>query len=155
MSRSALLIFWEKLQEIKFFNFTAQSNLERENGWNGKGFGEILCSRENPNSLIFQERGLWKSQQGLESGFYNYFRWTLNSAPATISLVHLRRGPSQPVFLFALLPIQNNQLKSLCPHFCKKDAYFGFIHLKTNGFCLKWKIKGPQKNEEIYYNYFK
>jgi hypothetical protein len=69
-----------------------------------------------------------------------------------ISLEHLRYG--SPVFLVNLVPLSNHLLVSLQPHICRRDAYAGKMHLKSDGFHLHWSIVGPKKNEEIDSYYF-
>lgn len=39
---STLLLFWNRLKNIKQLQFHAHSKAKTENGWNGKGLGEVI-----------------------------------------------------------------------------------------------------------------
>lgn len=148
-----LLAFWDKLLAVTRLSFHAKTESKSGKGWNGKGQGEVVISQENPNTLIFSEKGTWQDQQNKEVGFTNIFRWTLDRNAAVISLEHLRRGPQHPVFLFHLAPSGKKSLASLDSHLCEGDAYFGQIHFDHHSLRLSWRVIGPKKNETIDYFY--
>lgn len=149
-----LLSFWEQLQKVRQLTFNAKTKSKEENGWNGKGTGEVIVTKEGSNILVFQEKGTWQGKQGSELTFSNIFRWTLDRASGVISLEHLRRGPDCPVFLFHLAPAGKSSLSSVDSHLCEGDTYFGQIHFDRYGLRLNWRVIGPKKNEEIDYYYF-
>lgn len=146
-----LLAFWEKLQRVKQLTFNSQS--KEENGWNGKGRGEVVAVKEGSSVLVFQEKGSWQGKQGGELNFSNVFRWTFDRSSGVISLEHLRRGADHPVFLFHLAPSGKNSLASIDSHLCGGDTYFGQILFDQYGLRLNWRVIGPKKNEEINYYY--
>ncbi|MBS0629407.1 MAG: winged helix-turn-helix transcriptional regulator [Verrucomicrobia bacterium] len=146
-----LLTFWEKLLTITELSFHATS--KSGGGWNGKGQGEVVKTKEGANILIFNEKGSWRGKEGSEVTFSNVFRWTLDRRAGVISLEHLRRGPDHPVFLFHLAPSSKQTLSSVDSHLCEGDTYFGQIHFDRFSLRLNWRVIGPKKNEEINYYY--
>lgn len=148
-----LLAFWEKLMGITQLTFHAKTHAKEENGWNGKGQGEVIIKKESTHILIFNEKGTWQSKQGAEVSFSNIFRWTLDRQAGVISLEHLRRGPDHPVFLFHLAPSGKHSLSPIDSHLCEGDTYLGQIHFNRHSLRLSWRVIGPQKNEEMDYYY--
>ncbi|HSX03346.1 MAG TPA: DUF6314 family protein [Rhabdochlamydiaceae bacterium] len=148
-----LLTCWEKLSSVKHLFFNAKTKSKLESGWNGKGKGEVLVTKEGENVLIFSEKGSWKGEKGKDIDFSNTFRWTLDRSAKMISLEHLRRGPQNPVFLFHLAPSGSHSLASIDSHFCEEDAYFGQIFYDLHCLRLNWRVIGPKKNEELDYYY--
>jgi len=148
-----LLAFWDKLMGITQLTFHAKTQSKEEKGWNGKGQGEVTIIKEDSNTLIFNERGVWQGKQGGELNFSNVFRWTLDRNVGVISLEHLRRGRERPVFLFHLAPSGKHSLSSVDPHLCGGDTYFGQIHFHHHHLRLNWRVIGPNKNEKIDYFY--
>lgn len=147
-----LMTFWKKLSEVKRLSFQAKSKQQEGEGWNGRGQGEVSVSKEGEYVLIFSEKGSWLGKQG-EISFSNSFRWTLDRFAGIISLEHLRRGVTQPVFLFHLTPTSSQTLSSVDSHLCGGDTYFGQIYLDQQSLRLTWRVIGPKKNEELNYYY--
>lgn len=148
-----LLAFWDKLRKVTQLTFHAKTQSKDEKGWNGKGQGEVIITKEGSNTLIFNEKGTWQGKQGGEVSFNNIFRWTLDRNTGVISLEHLRRGPDHPVFLFHLAPSGKYSLSSVDSHLCEGDTYFGQIHFNHQNLRLNWRVIGLKKNEEIDYFY--
>jgi hypothetical protein len=148
-----LVTFWNELSEVTQLTFVAKTQSDEEKGWNGKGDGPVTVIREDANTLIFHEKGIWKGKLSTELNFTNIFRWTRNLDSNLISLEHLRRGPGHPVFLFHLAPTNKLTLSSVDAHLCGRDTYFGQMHINDHHLRLSWKIIGPKKNEEIDYYY--
>lgn len=148
-----LQTFWEKLIHVKQLTFSAKTKSKEESGWNGKGKGEVVVTRDGSCIMNFNEKGVWQNKQSGEIGFSNVFRWTLDRDAGVISLEHLRRGPDRPVFLFHLAPSGKHSLSSVDSHLCEGDAYFGQIHFDRHALRLNWRVIGPKKNEEIDYFY--
>ncbi|MGE5196423.1 MAG: DUF6314 family protein, partial [Anaerolineae bacterium] len=144
-----LLTFWERLSFVKNLTFNAKTKSKEESGWDGKGKGEVLVTKESDTVLIFNEKGSWQDKHGKEINFSNIFRWTLEKNVTMISLEHLRRGPTHPVFLFSLSPSSPHSLSSIDSHFCEEDTYFGQVFLDPHYLRLNWRVIGPKKNEEI------
>lgn len=150
---NVLRIFWGKLAQVKHLSFNAKTKLQEKNGgWHRRGQGEVVVAKEGSNRLVFNEKGIWEGRSNREIRFSNVFRWTYCSIGA-ISLEHLRRGPSHPVFLIHLVPSGENSLSALDSHLCKEDIYFGQIYSNSYGLRLSWRVIGPKKNEEIEYCY--
>ena len=149
----ALFTFWKKLGDVRQLTFNAKSKSKDEHGWNGKGKGDVLVTKEGDNILIFSEKGSWQGHQGEEISFSNVFRWTLDRFSGMISLEHLRRGLSYPVSLLHLAPTSKQTLSSVNSHLCEGDTYFGQIHFDRHAIRLNWRVIGPKKNEEIDYYY--
>lgn len=148
-----LLTFWEKLKGVTHLTFNAKTKSKDEQGWNGKGQGEVIVAKEGSNMLTFNEKGTWHGKQGAEVSFSNAFRWTLDRNAGMISLEHLRHGHDHPVFLFHLAPSGKQSLSSVDSHLCEGDIYFGQIHFNAHSLRLNWRVIGPKKNEEIDYYY--
>lgn len=148
-----LFAFWEKLAEVRKLSFHAKSKSKGEHGWNGRGKGDVLVSREGDHILIFTEKGSWHDAQGEEISFSNTFRWTLDRFTGMISLEHLRHGLNNPVFLLHLAPTSKHSLSSVDSHLCAGDIYFGQIHFDSHTIRLNWRVIGPKKNEEMDYYY--
>lgn len=145
-----LLAFWEKLMGVTQLTFHAKT--QSETGWNGKGQGEVILTKEG-SVCVFNEKGAWINKEGSEVGFSNTFRWTLDRMKGVISLEHLRFGKDNPVFLFHLAPSGSQSLSSVNSHLCGGDTYFGQIHFDRYSLRLNWRVIGPKKNEEIDYYY--
>jgi hypothetical protein len=153
-SQSAVLFaFWKKLSEVSQLSFTAKSKSKGEQGWNGKGKGEVAVTKEGDYVLLFAEKGNWQGTHGEETSFSNVFRWTLDRFSGMISLEHLRRGINHPVFLLHLAPTSKHTLSSIDSHLCEGDIYLGQIHFDSKTIRLNWRVIGPRKNEEMDYYY--
>jgi len=151
--RALLAGFWERLASVRQLTLHAKTKTREEGGWNGKGKGEVLVTKEGGAVLIFNERGSWQTKQGQEISFSNTFRWTLDRNAGMIFLEHLRLGFQNPVLLFHLVPTTNNLLSSVDAHLCEEDAYFSQIFWDRHSIRLTWRVIGPKKNEEMDYYY--
>lgn len=147
-----LLAFWDRLKATKHLALHAKSK-SKEGGWNGRGKGDVLLTKESESVLIFNERGSWLVRQSQEIQFSNTFRWTLDRGAGMISLEHLRLGANNPVFLFHLIPTGNNLLASVDSHLCEEDTYLAQVLWDLQSIRLTWRVIGPQKNEEMEYHY--
>jgi len=144
-----LMMFWQKLKEVKHLTFQASTRAKKETGWNGRGKGSVHVTQEADNVLVFQEEGNWQGVEQKETAFSNVYRWTLDRMSGMLSLEHLRRGRNHPVFLFHLIPCSKNALSSLDSHLCEGDLYFGRIFFDRHSLRLHWRVIGPKKDEEI------
>lgn len=142
----ALFSFWKKLKTVK--QFTRHTQSKDENGWNGRGLGEVLVTTPNENMIVFHERGSWQIQ-GQDMNFSNTFRWTLDRKAALIALEHLRLGPEHPVFLFYLTPTTKHLLVSVDSHHCEQDVYLATLPWDQYSIRLNWRVIGPKKNEKM------
>jgi hypothetical protein len=148
-----LFSFWNRLKAVQQFTRTARARSRDENGWNGKGRGEVIVSQPTDTVLIFHEKGSWQFQKGQDISFSNTFRWTLDRHTGMISLEHLRLGPDQPVFLFHLTPTSGHLLASVDSHLCEEDVYLATVPWDRHSIRLNWRVIGPKKNEEMEYCY--
>jgi hypothetical protein len=139
--------YWNYLQATSLIRSYMHSSLFQ---WIGEGMVQI--SNESNNICIFDERGKWKSQEGIELEFFNQLRWTL--VDQQIFLEHLRYGLNQPVLLAAFkLSGKGHYLQSTKDYFCGKDSYKGVIFLHSNLLVVRWSISGPAKKQTINYEY--
>jgi hypothetical protein len=139
-----LISFWAQLEKLTRLTFIAK---------NGKGTGSLLIKKAGDNILITKESGSWKDEKGSTTNFIGSFRWTLSHKEDLISLEHMRYGENHPVFLFYLIPLDENTLISVESHLCNKDSYSGKVYFDSKGINLNWSVIGPKKNEEIRYYY--
>lgn len=145
--------FWNRLKIIRQFHFIARSRDPGKGGWNGQGSGNVLIHEASQTVLIFHERGTWHNKEGQEIHFNNTLRWTLDHQMRMISLEHLRLGIDHPVFLFHLVPTDNQLLASVDSHLCEEDVYLATVPWDKKRIQLNWRVIGPKKNEEMEYYY--
>jgi uncharacterized protein DUF6314 len=145
-------LIWCQLASITRVTLIAKSRSKCTMEWNRKGKGAVHIKQE-PNSLIFQESGTWHGEGERPHNYCSSFRWTLNRLDKLISLEHLRLGEHNPIFLFHLVPSEDNRLESLTPHLCGEDSYFGWLKYTPLFIQMNFKTIGPKKNEEIEYIY--
>ena len=142
---------WNRLSQITALRFVARS--ANESGWNGSGDGSVVVAQPNANTITFTETGKWQSDAGQQLNFNNVFRWSLDDSSNAIRLEHLRFGPDNPVYLFDLAPENDHTWQSATPHVCRDDLYSAIMTLAADQIELRWSIKGPNKDEDIYYWY--
>ncbi len=147
-----LLIFWERLSQVKQLSCTTKSKQGEVLFKSGKA--DVTAISSHPHTLIFQERGFWFFDSVPHTAFSNSFRWTLDLKASLITLEHLRYGMNHPVFLFHFTSNEAGGLESVDPHLCGDDTYLGHIFFEPKGIFFNWRILGPQKNEELIYHYF-
>lgn len=140
---------WKRLSQVSRLAFHAKTKSKDGGGWNGQAKGQVQVAREEPNVLIFYEKGSWKDKNGALVDFSNVYRFTLDRASKLIALEHLRHGIDHPVFLFHLAPDSPSSLASIDSHLCGGDSYFGRLLVDPSSIKLKWRVIGPKKNEEI------
>ncbi|NGX60000.1 MAG: hypothetical protein KR126chlam3_01161 [Chlamydiae bacterium] len=142
------LDFWKQLSAVNKLEFTSQCRKIPPSFESRKGIGEVKIQDKGEDEITFFEKGKW---QGIHSksevAFTNVFRWRLNPKTGLISLDHLRLGTNRPVFLFTLSLVDGNLFKTLQPHECKEDTYFGSVLFDKHYIQLNWRIVGPKKNE--------
>lgn len=149
--REVIISAWKQLLTIQQLFIDARS--KSVDGWNGRGKGEVIVTKENANTIIFQERGSWHNVIGSEVTFSNCYRWTIDRESCLLSLEHLRHGVENPVFLFHLRPTSVKTLASVDALQCGHDAYFGEAELDDKLLRLHCRVLGPKKNDEIMYYY--
>lgn len=141
---------WKKLSEISSFEFTSNCRKIPPSYEPRKGRGEILVKDPNSETITFFEKGKWRGVQNLkEIGFTNVIRWCFDPKTGLLSLEHLRMGVEKPMLLFTLQQIEENLFKSLAPHQCKEDTYYGSVLFDEHYVHLNWRIIGPKKNEAL------
>jgi len=147
--RYHLQAFWKRLLKVERLNLLSKSQHMRMQ----VGKAEITSELVNSNVLVFNEKGYWYVDQDPSISFSSAFRWTLNAKSNLITLEHLRQGPNYPVFLFNLTASRPDQLVSIDAHLCGEDTYLGYITWDQSQITFHWRIIGPQKNDELIYNY--
>lgn len=114
-----------------------------------KGSGQVVVSKQSPDSLVFFEKGKWVFVHSkTEIAFTNILRWTVKG-DGEIDLEHLRYGHDNPIFLFSLSQVNQNLFKSLKPFECKEDTYMGSVLFDQHYIHLNWQITGPKKRENL------
>lgn len=136
--------------QVKSFSF--ESVAQGQNGWSGKGQGQIESVIEDDN-LIFTEKGTWLNSKKQQFQFLNVYKWCFK--PSLISLFHLRYGANQPVHIVDLQQANESRWVSISPHQCHDDLYtVELLHLQ-NRIALNWKVEGKDKRVEMKYEYKK
>lgn len=141
---------WERLKNIRSLQFQSRSNAQT--GWDGSAAGTVTVMIDDHNSIRFIEEGTWISIDGISSRFKNIYKWSLLDAHL-IRLEHLRYGKDRPVFLCILEEKEQHHWQSQSPHICNKDQYFTSISVKPDKILMHWDITGPEKDEDISYEY--
>lgn len=144
-----LRAFWKRLLKVKQLDLRSKSRGSIAQ----TGSAEIMMDLTSSNTLVFQEKGCWYSDEGSNIAFSSAFRWALHAQSNLITLEHLRRGVNHPVFLFNLTANKPNQLVSVDAHLCGEDTYLGNITWDQDQIVFYWRIIGPRKNEELTYYY--
>ncbi len=144
-------LLWERLKKIRSLQFQSRSNAQT--GWNGSAAGSVTILIDFQNSIRFIEKGTWTSTDGLSATFKNIYKWT-RLENHLISLEHLRYGEERPVFLCNLAERSLHNWQSQSPHICNRDQYATSVFLDPDKIRMHWKIKGPDKDEDIRYEYF-
>lgn len=140
---------WAQLPRIATLTFTARS--AHPSGWNGAGRGRVRVEERDAVTLLFHEQGTWRTAAGDELSFSNIFRWTLRRE--WIRLEHLRFGPENPVFLFAIEARSKVEFASVTPHVCSEDLYSAMLKLNGETLLVSWRVAGPEKDERMDYIY--
>lgn len=156
-----------RLSSITRLSFRSRSGVRSQCHWSGHGHGLVDIFNDADGSLIFRETGhfrldaLFSSSGGPGSSaeprslpFRNVFRWLPGATHVALS--HERRGPAAPVWLFDLVPVDEDgeaDFISHAAHRCIDDGYRATLWFKTSGFDLEWIIAGPRKDERLYYRY--
>ncbi|HEX4144515.1 MAG TPA: DUF6314 family protein [Pirellulales bacterium] len=153
MTANDLREAWRRLAQVRRVSFSANSNSAKKTGWSGSGEGTVAVMSDSPESMIFAERGTFKTESGKELSFENSFRWSFDDNGRALQLEHLRFGPQRPVFLFKLVFAGPNLLVSDSPHACDQDCYRARMEIAESGIRLEWRVQGPEKDETISYLY--
>ncbi len=143
-----LQLVWDQLTGVTAVTLVAKSFSKQRNGWSRKGNGKVTVVQEG-QTIVFNEQGSWRGNQGQTYNYTNRYRWTKDRLKGLLSLEHLRLGENNPVFLFHLVPVEGNLLKSVDSHLCGEETYFGWIQYNALFLQLNFRTIGPDKNEEI------
>jgi len=149
----AISQLWIRLRKVQHLSFSAHSQMQTPSGWNGTGKADVNTELLAPDCLLFQETGVWTSDQGHQYDFKNSYRWRKDQNKGVISLEHLRQGRDNPVFLFELTPVSPSSFETVHPFLCKQDTYLAALNCIPSAIDFHWRILGPKKNEEIHYLY--
>lgn len=140
---------WRALECIRKVSFEAKSLALT--GWDGVGTGDVRVERPSKDAILFYESGVWQPDEGQTTRFRNVFRWS--RMEDSVSLEHLRFGPSAPVYLFDLAPQPDGTWKETEAHLCGDDRYSASLSLQESGLDLCWTVVGPKKHETLRYRY--
>ena len=147
-------IFWDLLKGIETINITACSKTHNSKLFS-IGQGKVEVNIITPATIKVTEFGKWSYlyEKNAEIKFKNIYLWTYIEKKSLITLEHLRYGENKPFFLFNLICVKDELLRSSSPMHCGVDNYTAEIKLKMSSFTLKSFVNGPNKNEEILYFY--
>jgi hypothetical protein len=141
---------WNLLGEVRSLSFVAR--IAEPTGWNGRGFGTVDVRLSDDGVMTFTEQGTWQPRDSVRAlRFRNLYRWTL--AGDVLRLEHLRFGVDNPVYLFDLAQVAEQEWRSVSPHLCREDCYTAVLTVGADGINLRWTIAGPRKREVIEYAY--
>jgi len=140
---------WDRLSAVRSLRFSATSN-GRSCGWDGSGTGAVEVTMAGNSDMTFTERGTWVGDSGKQLDFSNIYRWRFEWDAGTIRLEHLRYDLDTPVFLLDLVPTDGSTFESISPHRCGADIYTAAAKFTDDIVHLRWYIKGPKKDAEIY-----
>lgn len=140
----------QNLSSPTHFSFEATTNRSYE-GWAGRGSGKVTSFWHDDNTLIYEEEGVFVTQQQKTLKAKNTYCWRFEDLK--VSLEHLRFGYEYPVFLFDLVQVDQMTWKSSCPHQCDLDQYHGTLILQEKGFKLNWLVQKGQEYNRMDYIY--
>lgn len=141
---------WDRFRHLRSLSFVARSGAE--SGWNGTGTGTVEVREASDGAMTFHEQGVWRPEGGeRDLRFHNVYRWTRTGD--LLRLEHLRFGADNPVFLFELTQVGEEEWRSVSPHLCRDDCYTAVLLVHDDGIVLRWSIDGPRKKETIEYAY--
>ncbi len=145
---------WKQLQTITHYRFSSTSGKRSNMNWQGVGHGQVTTAQDGSDCLIFDESGEFCSTINTNTiTTHNVFIWQKVTVEC-IRLSHARFGREHQVKLFDLVPNQKlNQWDSHLPHHCGDDIYSGNVLKTDSGLKFIWKITGPRKDEQLYYDY--
>ena len=153
MSTEAIHRFWLQLQSVTRFAYESRCGPGSKTGWAGTAKGHV--DREIAPSedwIHFHELCRFVlNQSGETFELKNQYRWHFLREEEKIRLEHWRRG--SPVHLVDLTPAGDNRLQETSSHLCGADQYQLEIVLGKAQFEANWRIKGPKKDESIFYVY--
>ena len=119
--------------------------VESANIRQASGHGKVEIQTPDPSVIIWKESGVWDDGYGsLE--FFNVYRWSWLQNEK-LRLEHLRYGEDNPVQLVELINSQKNHWETDLPYVCAKDTYSLTLKCINQTLFLKWKIKGPKKDQ--------
>ncbi len=149
-SKQRIQQLWQSLKTVDSYHFDSFPGPDSKTAWQGSGSGTVSIHSDD-QTIRFIESGLFHTADGAELNSANVFVW--ERLAESISLSHHRR--EQPVFLFELVPTAEHRWSSARDHVCGDDVYSGELNEMPTGFELTWRIKGPKKDECLFYRYVK
>lgn len=142
---------WQRLARLRRLSLTARPGPASQTGWRGSGSAGITARADGDDWRLI-ERGHFSPAGAKRSlAFENIYRW--QHADDRLRLYHERFGAAAAVFLFELVAETETRLVCRCPHPCGDDVYRGSLTLTETGFDFDWLIRGPRKDEYLFYRY--
>jgi hypothetical protein len=100
-------LLWDTLKSVQSLDFTGPA---------GAGEGVVTVTNPDIDTLLFVEKGAWRTNAGSNLAFFNTYRWTKANRGQSIRLEHLRHGTNHPVLLFDLVAKSDNLWESVTGH---------------------------------------
>lgn len=120
-------------------------------GWSGRGQAELSPEPAGADWRLIERGRFQPAGAPRDVAFHNVYRW--RRLADGLALSHERFGADATVFLFDLVDDRQGRLVSRAKHLCGADAYAAQLVPLADGFTLDWTIRGPAKDERLYYHY--
>lgn len=117
-----------------------------------RGAGTVEAVHDSVGALVLRERGSWRPQGRPGSTAYtDALRFRVSPTGDRLVVEHVRRG--EPVVLVALVPDADGRMRSGAPHVCGADVYTAELEAVGGSVLLRWRIRGPGKDQEVVRSY--
>jgi len=137
---------WELLRHVQTLQLKAVTGDPHNFFHQATAAGWVSVEKTSADFLTFHETGRWVSRAGQAVDFHNTYRWSLAAADV-LRLEHLRYGRDNPVHLVDFSPCGPGGMHSVAAHRCGSDRYSAGLTWAGGCVRLKWKIKGPLKDD--------
>ena len=121
------------------------------NGLTFDGFGKVLSSVLDTNTIVYSEEGLWINANGGRIPFTNSYKWTTRDAVLKLARYSYERADFLHLVDFEICA--NSEWMNISPHYCGDDVYRARLSWSVQALQLSWEIKGPHKNHLMEYSY--
>jgi hypothetical protein len=149
-SKKRIQQLWQSLQAVDRYHFDSFPGPGSMTAWQGSGTGSVSIQVDD-KTIRFNESGQFHTADGSPLNSTNVFIW--EQLAESISLSHHRHD--RPVHLFELIPTTEYCWSSAEDHLCGDDVYSGKLKEMPYGFELTWRVRGPRKDECLFYRYVK
>ncbi|WP_423821730.1 DUF6314 family protein [Salinisphaera sp. SPP-AMP-43] len=146
-----IIRIWQQLAALRRLSFVARPGPGSTTGWSGRGQAELSPESAGADWRLVERGRFQPAGAARDVAFHNIYRW--QRLADGLALSHERFGTDAAVFLFELVDDGQGRLVSRAGHHCGADVYAAQLVPMADGFTLDWTIRGPAKNERLYYHY--